>query len=1728
MALRTVHKLTFGSVAALAVFVALSVYFSQVSFNASASKTANIVNGKVSACYSDIEVGQDNFDCADAGSSWCKPDGQIPGQCIGAAPSGATGIDCDTCRWALAGCSDDDYTTNCRYSSCTRDGGTKTCDKDSDAPSTCTTATRSWTAGITCPTDCTSSTQTFDYQYTCTTDGKKTKVYTSTAGSCRPSANVVEECDACNDTVGPSDAYTNCPWPQTCSNAQQSAGKAVVDCTVPSGTRCKPTNSGSTTFSSTAKRSREKSCCSLNNYNRTCSQGSTTEVSFPTVPSYTYSASRKSGTTCIDLPSTSLQTSCCSENVKSCTSWECRREGNGGKNKRTCKPYTCKEDNSGFTAGSSAEETGSSCSTASCESGDYLDTESVVVACPANKEPGSGAVEKWGKKKKNGVTCSGSDWVSERSVACCTQNKWACGYANSGNECSGKGGQTITQTCSETKCEAPQASTVTPINNTPEPSKASKFCPDENSSEKGGTLPGGADGNTLRYVSGGWSSNSFLKNTGGSIGIGVGSANPSNLFEISNAYNSSITTQTRITDVSSNPELQLQYAADSAFASNQHWSLYVQNKKSDGNAGDASLRIWGFGSDRVIIDKDGGVHATKFCTNVDTPGCTELTGGGGSLWEKVGATQDIGYSAGAVKVGSAGGLTLGEDKAAPTANTPGSLKFISAGDNTFFTSFIAGTQTGDVAYTLPTSVGSDGQFLKIGAQGALSWADTPRIPDLSQYHFNNIFSNGGFEGGKEQWDAEFGTETNFAITTSEWHTGLKSLHIKPRDSSRRFKNNRTPIKQNTPYSVIFWVKADSVVKNSVAEATIKSCAAINQPCSTEIKRIQMPTDATHGWRKISADTIIINNGNPEIELEFTFSHTAGNVFIDDIILTESPTAIGYSDSFIESSGYQSIYGRLGIGARPSSDNNPMLMVNPGQEIVSSGNVNLKVAKDSTIAELENYPGTGATPSVGDYIYVQSLGNTKGSIVTEGSSKSGNDPWKIRLAEPLPSASAIDEQFFIIRKLASFSGLGWNYSGNGGGDVSISGSGRIGIGTAAPAARLHVYGGQSWGANIRLDATDVLKQNPENSNSWFSNTAGSTWDLISTGGVASEGIKKFLIKDVSHNAVRLTIDDAGNVGIGTTAPASALHVAGATGLTLGEDKEATPPATNTAGTLKFISAGDNAFSTSFVAGTQIGNVSYTLPLALGTAGQFLKLKTVNGATSTLEWADRGGLGILNGLTDNEQLFAKADDTNVTLSIVSAAAAGTTKAAHTFALGWAGVLGASRGGTGLSLANATNGGTAGNLLRVKSNGTTPESWTWESWTPDYFSPSNPSGGTAGQFLQKTARGFAWAGEADPKVGTLTNSKWCTANNTVISCTADSPILTGTAQGQTLWWDNTTGAQKWVVDNKLTINSNGNVGIGTTDTKGAKFAVTHDAAATSGLFVYTSDKGTILSTTSIVADLLSKIGIIPVAQEQQPSAGGGGGTGTRVEAREGTGGTVTNSGTVASLPTPASGTPEATPTPTPTPTGQVALPIESAAPISAADQRFVITPSTPGTTIPTPPPSLLEQPDPVTAASAIATKSAFGMPDYVTITWSSSPNATSYKITRKTREAGSSSWSGQVLEDTTSPITDHTGTIKNIGDIQYTIAAINNAGETSIPVPVKLIESAGVQPTAAPGPTPLNTPAPPEPSSSTAPVPPPQTAPAAASTTPSAPTTLTPSNGSTTTGSSGGRAGGTVVSP
>ncbi|MCB9185561.1 MAG: tail fiber domain-containing protein [Flavobacteriales bacterium] len=123
---------------------------------------------------------------------------------------------------------------------------------------------------------------------------------------------------------------------------------------------------------------------------------------------------------------------------------------------------------------------------------------------------------------------------------------------------------------------------------------------------------------------------------------------------------------------------------------------------------------------------------------------------------------------------------------------------------------------------------------------------------------------------------------------------------------------------------------------------------------------------------------------------------------------------------------------------------------------------------------------------------------------------------------------------------------WTVSGN---DQYSAVSGRVGIGTTTPTSKLHVAGG-GWFENNLTTEGDVRF---ENTNGTGSNNPLFRLDgfadkmyIVAEGGTngPTNGTEIRLRTSGGGTAIdRMTIDNAGNVGIGTTAPAEKLHVNG---------------------------------------------------------------------------------------------------------------------------------------------------------------------------------------------------------------------------------------------------------------------------------------------------------------------------------------------------------------------------------------------------------------------------------------------------------------------------------------------------------------------------------------------------------------------------------------------------------
>ncbi len=106
-------------------------------------------------------------------------------------------------------------------------------------------------------------------------------------------------------------------------------------------------------------------------------------------------------------------------------------------------------------------------------------------------------------------------------------------------------------------------------------------------------------------------------------------------------------------------------------------------------------------------------------------------------------------------------------------------------------------------------------------------------------------------------------------------------------------------------------------------------------------------------------------------------------------------------------------------------------------------------------------------------------------------------------------------------------------------MRIDQSGSIGIGTNAPSALLHVAG-NAGGETIFLETLAPASAGPKIKLT-HGGTGGVQYQIASSGAGDTEGAGKFVIRDFTSALTRMVIDNAGKVGIGTTAPVARFEI-----------------------------------------------------------------------------------------------------------------------------------------------------------------------------------------------------------------------------------------------------------------------------------------------------------------------------------------------------------------------------------------------------------------------------------------------------------------------------------------------------------------------------------------------------------------------------------------------------------
>ena len=330
------------------------------------------------------------------------------------------------------------------------------------------------------------------------------------------------------------------------------------------------------------------------------------------------------------------------------------------------------------------------------------------------------------------------------------------------------------------------------------------------------------------------------------------------------------------------------------------------------------------------------------------------------------------------------------------------------------------------------------------------------------------------------------------------------------------------------------------------------------------------------------------------------------------------------------------------------------------------------------------------------------------------------------------------------------------------------------------------------------------------------------------------------------AYTLVVRDDGNVGIGTTAPATALQVAGATGVTIGEDKAG--GTVNTAGTIKLISSGDNAFYNTFTSGANTANATYTLPAAMPAGNAILQSSSGGVLTWTSSYlasyteTDPIVKGIIGIVKSNGTLISAAagSDLNATFgsktaNYVYAAPNGSSGTPDFRAIVAADIPALNQNTSGT--ANVA-GGTLGAIpYQSGANATTVLAATatgnkillsGANAAPVWSTPTFPNASaTSGKVIKSDGANWTASGETYAAPGASGNllvsdgTNWTSSlptfnqNTTGSAGTVTNGVYTNAANSFTLINPLTTIAESWIGPNSTAgiYFKGGNVGIGTT---------------------------------------------------------------------------------------------------------------------------------------------------------------------------------------------------------------------------------------------------------------------------------------------------------------------------
>ncbi|AFY00399.1 beta strand repeat-containing protein [Bdellovibrio bacteriovorus] len=575
--------------------------------------------------------------------------------------------------------------------------------------------------------------------------------------------------------------------------------------------------------------------------------------------------------------------------------------------------------------------------------------------------------------------------------------------------------------------------------------------------------------------------------------------------------------------------------------------------------------------------------------------------------------------------------------------TPGSALEVkgeirTSGTTSGYTGFRAPASGNNITYTLPSADGTNNQVLTTNGSGTLSWTSPAA---------GGITSLGGLTAGTQTF--AIGTSGNapaFSSATST-HTlnipmastasvtaGLISKTDYDSFAAKQAAGNYVTaltgdVTATGPGSVAATIAANAVTSAKIANGTIVGADLdftgvntattsfamkdstgkfYNFACATTS---HVPTWTATGF-VCQAPGANITSGNVTTALGYTPVNDAGDTMTGDLTF-DATKGIYFKDS----SGPEKVYLKAPTALAASYNLTwPAAVPTAGQSLQSDASGNLSwytpsagagdFKADGTVnmtGTLKAVAGTAAAPGyalVGD----TNTGMFGAAADTLGLATAGVERMRLGATGMTVSGTSDDNVSLSVESPDNFSGYSTkmqitDYGGAGAVGLWIQNAGGTKASPTATTAGTIIgrlwYSGYATGFRPAAGINVTAHQN-------FTATNTPTNMLFYTGPVGS-----------STALERMRIDYAGNVGIGTVAPGSALDVKG-----------------------EIRTSGATSGYSGFRAPASGNNITYTLPGADGSANQVL---TTNGS-GTLSWTTpaAGGITSLGGLTAATQTFA----------------------------------------------------------------------------------------------------------------------------------------------------------------------------------------------------------------------------------------------------------------------------------------------------------------------------------------------------------------------------------------------------------------------------------------------------------------------------------------------------------